>query len=96
MVHALSVQHLLEKKAARQRSRGLLIMASQEEERVGAAGEAAGDVRLFPDRPLPLVCGKLAKALKAHQVRASPQCTPTACVCVAAWHVDRLCACVAA
>jgi len=62
---------------------------------VGAEGEAAGDVRLFPDRPLPLVYGKLAKALKAHQVRASPQRTPTACVCIAAWHVHRLCACVA-
>ncbi|KAF5842738.1 hypothetical protein DUNSADRAFT_5505 [Dunaliella salina] len=64
----LTKEALQEKKAGRKRREAAIVAASQEDAAVGAAGQAAGDVPLFPDRPVPLVDGGLAEHLKQHQV----------------------------
>jgi len=59
----------LRKAEREQRREVAFINPSQEDVLAGAAGQAAGDVCLFADRPVPLIYGNLAKHLKAHQVR---------------------------
>uniref|UniRef100_A0A7S3QR72 Helicase C-terminal domain-containing protein n=1 Tax=Dunaliella tertiolecta TaxID=3047 RepID=A0A7S3QR72_DUNTE len=64
----LTEEVLKERRAMQKRREAAIVAASQEDAAAGAAGQAAGDVPLFPDRPVPLIHGGLAAHLKKHQV----------------------------